>query len=104
VIGLLSWWEDGFDYRAGLNVLTDVLLQAYPPEHVVVVYEASHLPGGEPRRDAISLKELPTTEVTPVSTLYIPPCETAPLDESMLLRLGISKGAIPKMERRIRLS
>ncbi len=103
VIGLLSWWEEDFDYRAGLSVLTDILLQSYPREHMVVVYEASHLPGGEARRDAISLKDLPGTEVTPISTLYIPPFETAVLDEIMLSRLGINKEAIPRIERKLRL-
>jgi Tetrapyrrole (Corrin/Porphyrin) Methylases len=104
VIGHLTFEGEGYEYQPGLEILTEYLLQTYPPEHVVVVYEAAHLPTDEPRRDPVVLADLASTPVTPVSTLYVPPREQARLDEDMLARLGISKESLPRVERTVILS
>jgi uroporphyrin-III C-methyltransferase len=101
VIGLLTWWEQDYDCRPGLQVLTERLLQTYPADHVVIVYEAAHLPTGEPRRDPVALKNLGSAAVTPISTLYIPPREVAEIDHNMLARLGIPEDAIQRIERKV---
>ena len=104
VIGLLSWWEEDFDNRVGLEVLTDELLRVYPPDHPVVVYEAAHLLTQEPRLNLVKLKELPSAEVTTVSTLYIPPASVVEPDNDMLLRLGIERDSLSTVVRQVTLN
>ena len=104
VIGLLSWWEDDFDQRRGLEILVEELLQAYSPDHLVVVYQAAHVVTERPRLISVKLQDLPSTEVTPVSTLYVPPGEGSECDDKMLARLGMTRDAITWVERRVVLS
>lgn len=56
-----------------LNVLCDYLLNFYHEEHQVCIYEAAILPLKKPRIEWLILRELYQVEVTPISTLYIPP-------------------------------
>ncbi|MDZ4690042.1 SAM-dependent methyltransferase [Terricaulis sp.] len=56
-----------------LAVLVKVLLEDYPPHHVVIVYEAATLPITEAKIQALPLRELHTATVSQLSTLYIPP-------------------------------
>lgn len=71
----------------GLAVLTDVLLQTYPPDHEVVVYEAARFAPCAPKIVRVALRDLPNAGVTPMSTLFVPPSERAPVDEAMMKRL-----------------
>jgi uncharacterized protein YabN with tetrapyrrole methylase and pyrophosphatase domain len=75
--------------RHGLAVLTEALMQTYPADHEVVVYEAACFAACAPKILRVPLRDLPSADVTPLSTLYVPPCERAPVDESMLQRLGM---------------
>lgn len=75
----------------GLKVLVEVLLEHYPPEHEVTVYEASPYPGYDPLVCTVRLGELAAEHVTALSTLYVPPLEPAPLDLTMLDRLGLPR-------------
>jgi uncharacterized protein YabN with tetrapyrrole methylase and pyrophosphatase domain len=101
VIGHLTFEGGGYDFRPGLEVLREYLLNAYPPDHVVIIYEAAHLPTGESRREPVPLANLTEMQVTPISTLYVPPREGAKLNEDMLARLGIEKDALSIVERRV---
>jgi uncharacterized protein YabN with tetrapyrrole methylase and pyrophosphatase domain len=76
---------------SGLGVLVDVLLELYPREHEVVVYEASPYPGFDPRISRVPLVELAPEHATAMSTLYVPPREPALRDLTMLDRLGLSR-------------
>jgi uncharacterized protein YabN with tetrapyrrole methylase and pyrophosphatase domain len=76
---------------AGLAALVGRLLEAYQPEHPVTVYEASPYPGFEPLVRTVSLGTLAAEHVTALSTLYVPPREQAPLDVTMLDRLGLPR-------------
>jgi uncharacterized protein YabN with tetrapyrrole methylase and pyrophosphatase domain len=76
---------------SGLGVLVEVLLEHYPSGHDVVVYEASPLPGYEPRIRRVRLGDLAPQHVTALSTLYVPPVEPAELDLTMLDRLGLPR-------------
>jgi uncharacterized protein YabN with tetrapyrrole methylase and pyrophosphatase domain len=98
VIGLITWWEEGFNSRPGLEALRERLMQTYPPEHKVVIYEAAHLPTLKPRRDAIQLRDLASAEVSPISTLYVPPYGLDDMDTEMLMRLGIDPSIVPRRE------
>lgn len=75
----------------GLPVLVETLLEHYPPEHEVTVYEASPYPGFDPLVRTVGLGELSEEHVTALSTLYVPPRERAPLDLTMLDRLGLPR-------------
>jgi uncharacterized protein YabN with tetrapyrrole methylase and pyrophosphatase domain len=73
----------------GLAVLTEVLLQTYPPDHEVVVYEAARFAPCAPKIVRVVLRDLPAADVTPLSTLFVPPSEHATVDEAMMMRLGM---------------
>jgi uncharacterized protein YabN with tetrapyrrole methylase and pyrophosphatase domain len=75
----------------GLPVLVETLLEQYPPEHEVTVYEASPYPGFDPLVRTVRLGELSAEHVTALSTLYVPPREKAPLDLTMIDRLGLPR-------------
>ena len=76
---------------AGLPVLVETLLEHYPPDHEVTVYEASPYPGFDPFVRTVRLVELSAEHVTALSTLYVPPREPAALDLTMLDRLGLPR-------------
>jgi len=76
---------------SGLGVLVDVLLGLYPPDHEVVVYEASPYPGFDPLIRKLPLDELGPQHVTAMSTLYVPPAKPPELDVTMSDRLGLPK-------------
>ena len=73
----------------GLQVLTEVLTEAYGAAHEVVVYEAAPYSIGDPVVQRISLGRLPEATITDFSTLYVPPAAQAPVDPTMLDRLRI---------------
>jgi len=75
--------------RDGLQVLVERLLEVYPADHEVVVYETSRLSALEPTIERVALSGLPKARVTAMATLFVPPAVTAPLDEAMMQRLGI---------------
>lgn len=75
----------------GLPVLVEALLEHYPPEHEVTVYEASPYPGFDPLVRTVELGGLSAEHVTALSTLYVPPREKASLDLTMLDRLGLPR-------------
>ena len=58
-----------------LGELVDALLQVYPSDHQVVVYEASMYPGIAPLVRPVALGAA-AEAVTPKSTLYVPPLPT----------------------------
>src|SRR5438034_5557453 len=57
----------------GLAVLVERLLEHYPGEHEVTVYEASAYPGFKPLARTVRLDELSPEHVTAMATLYVPP-------------------------------
>jgi len=56
-----------------LGRLLERLLELYPPEHEVAVYEAAPYPGVEPIVRRLPLRALADDALTPLSTLYVPP-------------------------------
>lgn len=88
VIGLTRWLPEPDLSR--LPVLVDALREVYPSEHVVTVYEASPYPLVNPHVVRVPLAELAGAAITPMSTLYVPPCAPRAVDQVMLERLGMS--------------
>ncbi|MBA2383358.1 MAG: methylase [Actinobacteria bacterium] len=56
-----------------LAALVDALLESYPPEHELVVYEASPYPGVAPLVVRVGLGALDASAVSHRSTVYVPP-------------------------------
>jgi uncharacterized protein YabN with tetrapyrrole methylase and pyrophosphatase domain len=75
---------------SGLPVLVERLLEDYPAEHEVTVYEAAPYPGFEPLVRVLPLADLSEDDVTALSTLYVPALD-AVLDLTMLDRLGLPR-------------
>jgi len=59
----------------GLAELTEALLAHYPPEHEVVLYEASPYPIADAIVQRLALAALAEEQVAPMATLVIPPRE-----------------------------
>ena len=90
VVGDLTFQYPRYKNK-GLSVLVEYLQQFYSPEHDVVVYEASSIVLCEPKIAWLPLSDLASFEVTPISTLYIPPSGDAEIDEEMASRLGLEE-------------
>ncbi|MGH7859937.1 MAG: SAM-dependent methyltransferase, partial [Candidatus Binatia bacterium] len=73
----------------GLEVLVATLLETYPAEHEVVVYEASTLPITPPKIVRVALAKLQCAPVTAISTLYLPPLPERDTDLAMARKLGL---------------
>lgn len=74
-----------------VRVLVDMLMETYPADHPVTVYEAAAFPLDETRMDTIPLRSLPECPFTQASTLYIPPLGPPAVRPERLERLGIEE-------------
>ena len=97
VIGDLRYTPKQAEVSPAMEILTERLLQFYPDDHEVIVYEASFSPAWEPRIDAMPLSRLPQAPVNGISTLVIPPAAPVPLDHDMIDRLGIDRSWLGKV-------
>jgi precorrin-2 methylase len=93
VIGDTTYRPTGYGSE-GLSVLTEYLSEFYPLSHEIIIYEASIYGLHPPRIDSITLAQLPTSTVNPISTLYIPPAKESVVSDDMLKRLGLDKAQI----------
>jgi Protein containing tetrapyrrole methyltransferase domain and MazG-like (predicted pyrophosphatase) domain len=69
--------------RSGLALLTDTLLEKYPADHEVTIYEAAVIPVCDPVILRVPLRALADSAVSVLSTLYIPPVSAGKTDEAM---------------------
>ena len=69
------------------HLLVERLLQDYPAEHGITIYEAATLPIMTPRMETIALRDLTDSEVHPHSTVVLPPAQPMARDDVMLARL-----------------
>lgn len=67
-------------------LLVERLMQDYPADHQVVVYEAATLPIVRPRVDFLRLDSLSDATLHMHSTLVVPPCRPLEPDQEMLAR------------------
>jgi precorrin-3B methylase len=81
--------------REGLTALSEVLCRVYPAQHRGIVYEAAAQPTERPRVESVALGELPLSQVSEISTLFVPPLGPAPVDARMLERLGMAPARFP---------
>lgn len=73
----------------GLAVLTETLLEHYPRQHPVTVYEAAIFPVCDPYIRTVALEDLPSVPVSRISTLYVSPATEPVTDAAMMRRLGM---------------
>lgn len=71
----------------GLGLLAEILLQDYPPDHEVVVYETTQLAICRPKVLRTALRDLPSADVSVSSTLYVPPLDGVDFDWDAVRRL-----------------
>jgi len=55
-----------------------------------VIYEAASYPIARPRIDVLKLSELSPSNITAISTMFIPPREASKVDLNMVERLGLT--------------
>jgi precorrin-6B methylase 1 len=75
-----------------VRALAEVLMNDYPADHPVVIYEAATFPLAEPRIEPIALAQLHQATFRQISTLYLAPVGPPELNPVRLQRLGIDPG------------
>jgi hypothetical protein len=75
--------------REGLRALAERLLELYPGDHVVSLYEASPYPIADPIIRQTALSALGDADVSPLPTLYVPPLRPPRADPDVAARLGL---------------
>lgn len=86
VIGVLHVVEE-HNPVPGLKLLVAYLSHQYNSDHLVIVYEAAQYPTFRPKILEIELNELPHTNITRLSTLYIPPINQGLPNQDMLAKI-----------------
>jgi uncharacterized protein YabN with tetrapyrrole methylase and pyrophosphatase domain len=86
IIGEACYRPEGYNL-APITLLVEKLLETYPSNHEVKLYEASPLPGFPATIIPLAINDLPKAKILPTYMLYIPPLERARLDPVMLDRV-----------------
>lgn len=90
MLGNLGFYKPG-EHFYPLTILTEELRKHYEADHEVIVYEAAvYYPVCEPVIQRTPLSKLPESNLTQVSTLFVPPRDLAPVDREMMALLGMS--------------
>lgn len=76
------------------HLLVERLLQDYPADHGITIYEAATLPITKPRMDTITLRGLADAEIHQHSTVVLPPARAMARDDAMLGRLEALERAL----------
>ena len=71
----------------GLEILKEELLRTYDKNHEVIVYEASKYPISDAVIQRLPLEKLCDATISTISTLYVPPYGSSPMDKDILERL-----------------
>lgn len=87
-IGVKGLLAENHDPIKGLQLLSDYLEGKYTRSHEIVIYEASQYPGLQPRIEKITLKDLPTANISRLSTLYVLPSYKKTPNNSILEKLN----------------
>ncbi|WP_275586804.1 SAM-dependent methyltransferase [Dyella kyungheensis] len=78
-------FSTGPEYR---QVLVDVLSQDYPLDHEAIIYRCATLPIQQPHIRRVTLRELPTTDITSEETLVLPPADRPRHNDAIRERLA----------------
>ena len=74
--------------KMGLQILTEHLLQKYLEKHPVFLYEAAQYPACKPRIAEVVLIDLPESQISSLTTLYIPPNKIKECNELYIAKLN----------------
>lgn len=77
--------------KPGLVLLTEILLEQYPEDHELIIYEAATLPICEPKIQKIQLSDLMHAPTTLISTLVVPSLGLPEYRQDRLAKLGLTK-------------
>ena len=69
------------------EVLVDLLMENYPKNHEIILYQAKVLPIDEGRCEILELSNLPKAKIFQHTTLVIPPCEKMKPNNKILKKL-----------------
>lgn len=97
VIGDTTFQAGGYRFQRGLSTLCRRLIDNYGEDHTAIIYEASHYPIYDARRDRVRLGDLASSTMTAESTLYVPGLATGRPDLAILTELGVSEDAITRI-------
>jgi len=91
-IGVIGQFHSEFTGTStdGLAMLTAALLEHYPAQHPVTVYEAAIFPVCDPLVRTVALGDLTHVPVSRISTLYVPPAHEPVADPEVMRRLGMA--------------
>ena len=90
----VTWYErNSLWSQKGLEILQEFLLEHYPADHPVTVYQAPQLPVFAPLIQPVPLAGLSGAKVSVASTLYVPPVAPPPRNLEMFDRLGLPRPA-----------
>lgn len=90
VIAERSYKEDREGWnRDGVRVLAERLLETYPGDHGVVIYETSPSVACKPSIERVPLNDLAGARVGTMATLFVPPLRAAPLDAATIELLAM---------------
>lgn len=81
----LTKFSTGAEYR---QILVDLLLEKYPGDHIVLLYECAVLPIEKPRVDKVKLENLAAQQVSLKTTLIIPPIKCRRANNEIIKQLG----------------
>ncbi len=88
VLGDSTFKQYRYDIK-GMDHLLQKFYSCYSPHHNAFIYEAPIFPGVEPVIRQIPLYQLPTSGVTAISTLYIPPAAPPRTNQAMAYSFGL---------------
>jgi len=92
VIGVLGLPIDHHP-KKGLELLKEYLIEKYPLDHEVIIYEAAQYPLFKPRIECVLLKDLPIANISRLTTLYIKPNQIKKPNQYMLSKLSFIQNA-----------
>jgi len=78
----------------GVEMLKQRLLEWYPEEHPVILYEASNVPLLPPRIENLKLADLCEVEVTTISTIYLKPISYPTLNKKFCDKYHIDTSSL----------
>lgn len=90
VIGMIENTQNHCHKKNTQHLIT-YLSKCYPLNHEVMLYEGSQYPHISSKIKKIPLCMLPDTEISRITTLYIPPLSQTTSDLNMLQTLGMTK-------------
>jgi uncharacterized protein YabN with tetrapyrrole methylase and pyrophosphatase domain len=86
VLGDRTHRQQGYSLSA-LPLLVEKLLAFYEPQHSIVVYEAATVIGCDAKVVSLPLAALQPTDLTMISTLYVPPARPPAFDPKFAFRI-----------------